>query len=70
VPRNPAIAKECLKESAALGCANAIYDFTRDALGTREIPQARKIIRDALQRDKLFDGRFGKKSRQTTRQEL
>ena len=58
LPINIEIAKKCLKESAELGHAKAIYDFTRDALGTPEIQQAKIYICQALEQDKLSDTRF------------
>ena len=58
LPQNPIFAKKCLKESARLGLAKAIYAFTRDVLCTAEVEQAKEYINQALQQNKLSDNRF------------
>ena len=58
VPQDQVLAKKYLKRSAALGHGQAIYDFTRDVLGSHEVEQAKKYIHQALQQNKLNDTNF------------
>lgn len=58
IAQDPSFAKKCLKESAELGLARAIYDFTRDALFSFEREQAKEYIKQALQENKLDDDSF------------
>ncbi len=58
LPQDPVFAKKCLKVSANLGLAKAIYDFTRDVLCTSEMIQAKQYILQALKQNKLDDTSF------------
>lgn len=58
LPQDPEFAKKCLKESANLGHAKAIYDFTRDVLCTAEMQQAKQYIHQAIESNKLDDASF------------
>lgn len=58
LPQDQTIAKEYLRKSAALGHARAIYDFTRDVLGSSGVEEAKKYIVQAMQQGKLDDVTF------------
>ena len=58
LPRDHVLARKYLKESAALGHGQAIYDFTMQILFSPEEEQAKQYINQALQQNKLNDSSF------------